>query len=76
MENKYKKVWRLAKVYTKNNDGTFEIILTDNKEYNYGPYYASEKTFDSEEEAIEYALGHKDWMYSDFTLIPVYSNTY
>lgn len=72
----YSKKFRLAKVYTKNNDGTFEITLTDNKEYNYGPYYASEKVFDSEEEAIEFALNHEDWKYSDFTLIPIYSKVY
>ena len=73
MEKKFNKIFRLAKVHTKNNDGTFEIILLDNKEDNYGPYYASEKTFDTEEEAIEYAINSSEWMWSDFTIIPIYS---
>ena len=76
MEKKFNKVFRLAKVHTKNNDGTFEIILVDNKEDNYRGYYASEKTFDTEEEAIEYAINSPDWMWSDFTIIPIYSKTH
>jgi hypothetical protein len=69
MENKFNKVYRLAKVHTKNNDGTFEIIFRDEREHNYESY----KTFDSEEEAVEWALNSPDWMYSDFTVIPIYS---
>jgi hypothetical protein len=76
MEKKFNKVYRLAKIHTKNNDGTFEITFIDEREHNYGPYYASEKTFDSEEEAVEWALNSPDWMYSDFTVIPIYSKTY
>jgi hypothetical protein len=43
MEKKFNKVYRLAKIHTKNNDGTFEITFIDEREHNYGPYYASEK---------------------------------
>jgi hypothetical protein len=73
MSKQFNKVFRLLKLQTKNNDGTFEIIFFDNKEHNYGPYYASEKIFDTEEEAIKYAINSPDWMYSDFTIIPIYS---
>ena len=76
MEKKFNKVYRLAKVHTKNNDGTFEIILFDNKEeYNYS-CYASEKIFETEEEAIEWALNSNDWKYSNFTVIPIYSKIF
>ena len=73
MESNYTKKYRLAKVRTKNNDGNFEIILFDNDKENYGPSYAADETFDTEEEAVQFALGDKDWMYSEFTVIPIYS---
>ena len=76
MENKYNKKFRLAKVRTKNNDGSFEIVLFDNAAENYGPSYAADETFDTETEAVQFALENKDWMYSEFTVIPIYSKNH
>ena len=72
----YTKKYRLAKIRTVNNRGTFNIVLTDNEKQNYGPEYAAEEIFDTEDEAIQFALNDDDWKYSDFTVLPVYSKNH
>lgn len=72
----YNKKFRLAKIRTISNDGTFEIILYDNDKNNYVMSYAADENFDTEEEAITFALNNDDWKYSEFTIIPVYSRKF
>ena len=70
----YTKKYRLAKIRTENNNGIFDIVFRDNEEKGYygQGYYAAEEIFDSEDEAIEFAIHSSDWMHSEFTIIPIY----
>jgi hypothetical protein len=70
-----RKRYRLVQVTTTERDIN-EIVheLTSKVEYIYGRYRSVEDSeFDSEDEAIKHALSSEDWLYRDFTILPIYS---
>ncbi len=50
----------------------FIITFRDNEKTSYNGSYAADEIFDTEDEAIQFALNDENWKYSNFTIIPVY----
>lgn len=49
-------------------------VLEKRKDYSsYGGYSARDDIFDTEEQALEYAINSGDWMWRRFTILPIYS---
>ncbi len=79
MEKNYKKKFRLVYISTNRVNDNFEIKFMDNTDdggYYYNNISASEETFDTEDEAIEFALNSDKWNYLEFTLIPIYTKIF
>jgi hypothetical protein len=73
-KKKIRKFYRLLEVGTTEHDRSL-LVTTLSVSVDYDGRYRSveECEFDSEEEAIDYALTSKDWEYRTFTILPVYS---
>lgn len=67
------KKFRLLYLRTTNQDNDFIVEFCDDNEYHYYGWSAKKLEFDSEEEAIQFAINNSPWKSSEFTIIPFWS---